>query len=101
MLRCRHDENKMNLLQADVREADSEVEDTLSVILHFQKILSPPLDLSVETLRCLKEKVKLPAVHDDEYLSSTDEEDDDFHIVAKGAHVKQRSSELHDMKYGS
>jgi len=84
VLRCKmkealkwNDENKMNLLQADAREVESEVKDTLEVILHFQKILSPRLDLSVETLRCLKEEVKLPAVHVDEYLSSTDEEDDD------------------------
>jgi len=42
VLRCKmkealkwNDENKMNLLQADAREVESEVKDTLEVILHF------------------------------------------------------------------
>ena len=84
VLRCKmeealrmNDANKMNLLQADAREVENEVRDTLEVLLHFQKILSPRLDLVVETLTCLKEKVKLPTVHVEEYLSSTDEEDDE------------------------
>jgi hypothetical protein len=70
-----NDKNKLNLLQADANEIENEVKCTLEIVQHFQKIMSPRLDLSVETLKVLRDNVKLPTFYYDECLSETDEED--------------------------
>jgi hypothetical protein len=61
------DTNKYPQLLADAGEVEREVKDTLSVLMHFEDVLSPRLDLSVECLRTLRDDVKLPtsAVHHD------------------------------------
>jgi hypothetical protein len=40
-------------------------------------ITQPRLNVVVSTMKCVKNKVKLSEVYVDEYLTETDEEDDD------------------------
>jgi len=55
-----NDKTRLELLQADVNAIENEVKCTLEILQHFQKILSPRLDLSVQTLKGVRDNVRLP-----------------------------------------
>lgn len=72
-----NDKNKLILLQRDVEAVKHEVNYTLEVLQHFQKVLTPRLDLSVTTLKGVRDNVKLSEPLDEESLSETDDDEDD------------------------
>ena len=63
-------------LQADIEAVEEEVKNTLEILEHFQKILSPYLDLSVEILKGAMKNVNLHAFTNEESVSETDNDDD-------------------------
>lgn len=68
------DRAQLERLQADAKVVKNEVNHTLEVLKHFQEVLSPRLDLSVEILNNVRDNVKLSTPEDEECLSSTDDE---------------------------
>jgi pyruvate/2-oxoacid:ferredoxin oxidoreductase alpha subunit len=71
----KNDKNYLLSVKADIDDVENEVKHTLEVLQSFQRILSPRLDLSVDTLRGVQEHVKLSEPTEEDYLSETDDDE--------------------------
>ena len=61
------DQLRIQELQADVPIVDWEVSNTYEVLKHFQDVMPPRLDASVEALQHAQDKLKIPSMVDDKH----------------------------------